>query len=93
MGLVIKICYFVFFALNVWLIIYSIVSIIRNKEEVKKVRIVFNIIFFIFTAILLILNSFLADHLYYIGTLILFILWSITLVIEFVSYIFELRKK
>lgn len=93
MGLVIKICYFVFFALNVWLIIYSIVSIIRNKEEVKKVRIVFNIIFFIFTAILLLLNSFLADHLYYIGTLILFILWSITLVIEFVSYIFELRKK
>jgi len=92
-GLVIKICYFVFFALNVWLIIYSIVSIIRNKEEVKKVRIVFNIIFFIFTAILLLLNSFLADHLYYIGTLILFILWSITLVIEFVSYIFELRKK
>lgn len=93
MGLVIKICYFVFFALNVWLIIYSIVSIIRNKEEVKKVRIVFNIIFFIFTAILLLLNSFLADRLYYIGTLILFILWSITLVIEFVSYIFELRKK
>lgn len=93
MGLVIKICYFVFFALNVWLIIYSIVSIIRNKEEVKKVRIVFNIIFFIFTAILLLLNSFLADHLYYIGTLILFILWSITLVIEFVRYIFELRKK
>lgn len=93
MELVIKICYFVFFALNVWLIIYSIVSIIRNKEEVKKVRIVFNIIFFIFTAILLLLNSFLADHLYYIGTLILFILWSITLVIEFVSYIFELRKK
>lgn len=93
MGLVIKICYFVFFALNVWLIIYSIVSIIRNKEEVKKVRIVFNIIFFIFTAILLLLNSFLADHLYYISTLILFILWSITLVIEFVSYIFELRKK
>ena len=93
MGLVIKICYFVFFALNVWLIIYSIVSIIRNKEEVKKVRIAFNIIFFIFTAILLLLNSFLADHLYYIGTLILFILWSITLVIEFVSYIFELRKK
>ena len=93
MGLVFKICYFVFFALNVWLIIYSIVSIIRNKEEVKKVRIVFNIIFFIFTAILLLLNSFLADHLYYIGTLILFILWSITLVIEFVSYIFELRKK
>ena len=93
MGLVIKICYFVFFALNVWLIIYSIVSIIRNKEEVKKVRIVFNIIFFIFTAILLLLNSFLADHLYYIGTLILFILWSITLIIEFVSYIFELRKK
>lgn len=93
MELVIKICYFVFFALNVWLIIYSIVSIIRNKEEVKKVRIVFNIIFFVFTAIFLLLNSFLADHLYYIGTLILFILWSITLVIEFVSYIFKLRKK
>ena len=93
MGLVIKICYFVFFALNAWLIIYSIVSIIPNKEEVKKVRIVFNIIFFIFTAILLLLNSFLADNLYYIGTLILFIFWSITVVIEFVSYIFELRKK